>query len=82
MGYHYDPEQALEELSEEVILPNPVHVRDMIFRARLPAEEALDVDRDFEAYLSQHGELQKLARHILERLASPAVGGTGRSRAR
>ena len=37
MGYHYDPEQALEELSEDVVLPNPVHVRDMIFRARLTA---------------------------------------------
>ena len=70
MGYHYDPEQALEELSEEVVLPNPVHVRDMIFRARLPAAEALEVDRDFEAYLAEHGELQKVVRRILQRLAS------------
>lgn len=70
MGYHYDPEQALEELGEDVVLPNPVHVRDMIFRARLPAAEALEVDRDFEAYLAQHGELQSIVRRILERLAS------------
>ena len=70
MGYHYDPAQALEELGEDVVLPNPVHVRDMIFRARLPAAEALEVDRDFEAYLAQHGELQSIARRILERLAS------------
>ena len=70
MGYHYDPVQALEELGEDIVLPNPVHVRDMIFRARLPAAEALEVDRDFEVYLAQHGELQKVVRHILERLAS------------
>ncbi|MFQ5663432.1 MAG: hypothetical protein ACE5HL_06350 [Terriglobia bacterium] len=70
MGYHYDPEQALEELAEDIILPNPVYVRDMIFRAKLPAETALEVDRDFEVYLSQFGELQKLARRILERLVA------------
>lgn len=69
MGYHYDPEQALEELNEDVLLPNPVYVRDMIFRAKLPAEVALEVDRDFESYLSEFGELQKLGRRILERLA-------------
>jgi len=50
------------------ILPNPVLVRDMIFRGRLPAEVALEVDRDFEAYLGQFGELQKLGQRILERL--------------
>jgi len=68
MAYHYDPHQALEELNEEVLLPNPVYVRDMIFRSRLPAGTALEVDRDFEVYLSQFGELQKLGRRILERL--------------
>lgn len=73
MGYHYDPELALEELKEEALLPNPVFVRDMIFRAKFPAETALEVDRDFEAYLAQHGELQKLARRLLERLASRAA---------
>lgn len=70
MAYHYDPEQALEELTEDVLLPNPVHVRDMIFRAKLPADLALEVDRDFESYLAQFGELQKLGRRILERLAA------------
>lgn len=73
MGYHYDPEQALEELKEDVLLPNPVFVRDMIFRAKFPPEVALEVDRDFEAYLAQHGELQKLARRILERLVRSAA---------
>lgn len=69
MAYHYNPQQALEELNEDVLLPNPVYVRDMIFRARLPAETALEVDRDFEVYLTQFGDLQKLGRRILERLA-------------
>ena len=73
MAYHYDPQQALEELAEDAHLPNPVHVRDMIFRARLPAGQALEVDRDFESYLAQFGELQKLGRRILERLAQPAA---------
>lgn len=73
MAYHYDPQQALEELAEDVLLPNPVYVRDMIFRAKLPAEAALGVDRDFEAYLAQFGELQKLGRRILERLTGQAA---------
>ena len=30
--YHYDPSTALEELSEDATLPNPVHLRDMILR--------------------------------------------------
>jgi hypothetical protein len=73
MGYHYDPEQALEELNDDVQLPNPVYVRDMIFRGKLPTEKALEVDRDFEVYLSQFGELQKLARRILQRLVEHAA---------
>lgn len=73
MGYHYDPVQALEELNEEALLPNPVYVRDMIFRAQLPADAALEIDREFEMYLPQYGELQKLARRILERLARQAA---------
>lgn len=73
MAYHYDPQQALEELNEDILLPNPVYVRDMIFRAKLPADAALEVDRDFEAYLTQHGELQKLGRRILERLTTQAA---------
>jgi len=73
MGYHYDPAQALEELTEDVLLPNPVHVRDMIFRARLPADGALEVDRDFETYLAQFGDLQALGRRILERLVERAA---------
>src|SRR5947209_4343822 len=33
--YHYQPATALEELEEEAVLPHPVHVRDMLIRARL-----------------------------------------------
>lgn len=72
MAYHYDPEQALVELTEDILLPNPVHVRDMIFRARLPAERALEVDREFETYLTRFGELQGLGQRILERLVAQA----------
>lgn len=73
MAYHYDPEQALEELQDEAILPNPVHVRDMIFRARLGPEEARLVDQDLMVYLASFGESQKTARRILERLAAAAA---------
>ena len=33
--YHYNPKTALEELSEDATLPNPVHVRDMMLRKQL-----------------------------------------------
>lgn len=74
MGYHYDPEQALEELREDAVLPNPVHVRDMIFRARLPLEVAREVDAELQAYLTQFGDTQQVARRILERLAGARAG--------
>ena len=37
--YHYDPLTALEELKEEALLPNPVHVRDMMVRAHMTPEQ-------------------------------------------
>ena len=40
--YHYDPATALEELQEDAVLPNPVHIRDMIVRARLEPDQALE----------------------------------------
>ncbi len=69
MGYHYDPEQALEELQEDAVLPNPVYVRDRIFRARQPVEVTRTVDADLQTCLADFGETQKVARRILERLA-------------
>ena len=45
--YHYDPTTALEEIKEEALLPNPVHVRDMLLRHRLKPEESLELNRLF-----------------------------------
>ena len=67
--YHYDPELALEELDEDAVLPHPVHVRDMIVRARLTPGRALELNRKFQEYLHQFGELQKLLRPVLDELA-------------
>ena len=67
--YHYDPEIALEELNEEAVIPHPVHLRDMIVRSRLQPERALALNRSFQEYLHAFGELQKMARPVLEELA-------------
>ncbi len=67
--YHYDAKTALEELKEDAVLPHPVRLRDMILRAKLAAESALDLNREFQSYLSHFGETQKIARDILEKLA-------------
>ena len=68
--YHYDPETALEELTDDAILPHPVHLRDMILRVRLNPEQALDLNRQFQSYLQAFGDLQKLARPMLEALTT------------
>jgi hypothetical protein len=67
--YHYDPATALEELSEEAILPNPVHVRDMILRKRLTPDRSLEINRLFVEYQKFFGEAQKLGKEILKQLA-------------
>ncbi len=66
--YHYDPKQALEELQEEALLPHPVKLRDMILRNQLGPEDAQTLNHDFQQYLTRFGELQKLARGILQQL--------------
>ena len=66
--YHYDPQTALEELREDAILPNPVHLRDMLLRAHLKPEESLELNRLFVDYQGHFGTLQKLGRQILEAL--------------
>jgi hypothetical protein len=68
--YHYDPSQALEELQEEAVLPHPVKLRDMILRNQLGPEDAQLLNHEFQDYLTRFGELQKLARGILEKLSS------------
>jgi hypothetical protein len=71
--YHYDATTALEELSEDATLPNPVHLRDMILRKRLKPEDSLELNRLFTEYQRFFGETQKLGKEILKRLASERV---------
>jgi hypothetical protein len=66
--YHYDPNTALEELNEEAVLPNPVHVRDMMLRKHLNAEQSLELNRQFVEYQKFFGEAQKLCKGILHGL--------------
>ncbi len=68
--YHYDPKTALDELRDDAVLPHPVHLRDMILRTKLDADTALDLNRQFQNYLSHFGEVQKIALGILEKLAA------------
>jgi hypothetical protein len=68
--YHYNPATALEELTEDATLPNPVHVRDMMLRRKLTADESLELNRIFVAYQKAFGESQKLGKQILQRLAA------------
>jgi hypothetical protein len=70
--YHYDPKSALDELRDDAVLPHPVHLRDMILRTKLDPTTALDLNREFQDYLNRFGELQKVAREILERIAAGA----------
>jgi len=68
--YHYNPNQALEELQEDALLPHPVKLRDMILRNQLGPQDAQLLNHEFQEYLSRFGDLQKLAQDILEKLAS------------
>lgn len=68
--YHYDARTALEELQEDALLPHPVKLRDMILRTQLGPQDAQLLNHDFQDYLSRFGELQRVARGILEKLAS------------
>jgi hypothetical protein len=67
--YHYDPQTALEEITEEAILPNPVHVRDMLLRQQLTPAQSLELNRIFAEYQKSFGEAQKLGKELLQRLA-------------
>jgi hypothetical protein len=66
----YDVKSALDELKEDAVLPHPVRLRDMILRTPLDAAEAIEMNREFQSYLSRYGETQKVALEILERLAA------------
>ncbi len=67
--YHYNPNTALEELSEDATLPNPVHVRDMMLRKQLSPYKSLELNRLFTEYQKFFGETQKLGKEILKQLA-------------
>src|SRR5271163_661393 len=67
--YHYDPNTALEELTEDATLPNPVHVRDMILRKHPSTDKALELNRLFVEYQKFFAETQKLGKEILKQLA-------------
>jgi hypothetical protein len=68
--YHYDPSLALEELNDEAVLPNPVHIRDMILRRALAPEQALELNREFQEYQRAFVEALNSGRKILTQLAS------------
>ena len=68
--YQYNPSTALEELTEDATLPNPVHVRDMMLRRKLTADQSLELNRIFLEYQKFFGEAQKLGKEVLTRLAA------------
>ena len=64
-----NPQDALEELNEEAVLPNPVRVRDMLFHAKLAPDQSLELNRQFTEYQKHFGEALKLAKQILGKLS-------------
>jgi len=68
--YHYNAATALEELNEEALLPNPVHLRDMILRAHPSPGRSLEMNRTFLEYQKHFAETQKLGKKLLGELAS------------
>jgi hypothetical protein len=69
MAYHYDPNTALEELKDELALPNPVRLRDMMLRAHLTPDRSLELNRLFLEYQKRFGEIESLVRDLLSKLA-------------
>jgi hypothetical protein len=70
----YDPKSALEELNEDALLPHPVRLRDMILRTDVGgAGQALDLNREFQNYLSLFGQTQQIGREILQKLAAGSL---------
>jgi hypothetical protein len=66
--YHYDPQIALEDVKEDAVLPHPVHLRDMMLRAHLSPEQAVELNRLFQEYLDVFGAAQKKAQSLLQKL--------------
>jgi hypothetical protein len=59
-------------LEEDAVLPNPVHVRDMLLRSQLDPGRALELNRKFQDYMRLFGEAQETVKWILEQLAQRA----------
>ena len=70
----YDAKSALDELREDAVLPHPVRMRDMMLRTQLNAGDAIELNREFQNYLTHYGETQKVALEILEKLAAGVAG--------
>ena len=49
---------------------------DMILRTQLNAGDALEMNREFQSYLSHYGETQKVALEILEKIAASVPGNS------
>ena len=65
-----DVKSTLDELKEDALLPHPVRLRDMILRTTLDAPDAIELNREFQSYLTHYGETQKTALEILEKLVA------------
>lgn len=63
-------QSVLEDLREDALLPHPVRLRDLILRSKLDPALALEVNREFQDYLTQFGQAQKTAGHLLEKIAA------------
>jgi hypothetical protein len=50
--------------AEEALLPHPVKLRDMILRKSIGTGGRQFLNHNFQQYLAQFGELQKLARRF------------------
>ena len=70
---YLDPQTALENLTEEAQLPNPVKVRDMLLHARLQPDESLELNRMFIEYQQQFWVLQSLGQQLLQKIAARPV---------
>ena len=68
MAYHYDPEQALEELEEEGRLPNVVQLRDILARRAMSSEDLVAATRLLHRYQDAFSEAMSVARDCLQLL--------------
>lgn len=69
MGFN-EAREALEELREEAALPHPVRMRDLILHSEHDPAQAFELNREFQNYLREYGELEKRAARLLGALAA------------